>query len=477
MAYIELPKLYHPDFATPGRKPVGPVEVDYSSSISKKLRQLVYAHRSNDIDLIGGVSYTPTSTKLRDGWICNGSSSYIDYDNVDFTNLHTFFAYVQFDSGTGGRVLDANGSNRVILERNSSNGKLRLYHGTWNESSLVVPTGKPVLVGWKTVSGDGTHVFVDSQVEWVVDTQRVFAPTACAIFAHNAGTVNFCAGKIFYAGIANGELSDAEIASISRDPYQILRPSIPMMFFTSAGGATYSLTAESGGFSLTGNASGLTASRKLLAEQGSFVLTGANAGLAYGRTVIADTGAFTLTGNATGLAANKKLAADQGSFILTGADATLTYNPASSTYSMSAGTGAFVLTGANAGLAVSRKISADQGSFTLTGGNTGLARWFTLTASQGSIALTGGAMTFGRTYAISAEAGSYVLTGGSATLSYSADEESFTITTEGIDVRTLVWRAAGPPQDEETYRFRSRTFKQSPESPGSFASQTNYTRR
>jgi hypothetical protein len=63
-----------------------------------------------------------------------------------------------------------------------------------------------------------------------------------------------------------------------------------------------------------------------------------------GRAVAADSGAFTLAGQAANLLVAYVLTADSGAFTLTGQDATLTYTPVGS-YSLTAESGTFVLTG------------------------------------------------------------------------------------------------------------------------------------
>lgn len=118
---------------------------------------------------------------------------------------------------------------------------------------------------------------------------------------------------------------------------------------TATAGSSYTLTAETGSFALTGNNAGLIASRLLQASAGSFALTGNNAALLASRSLVcsagsfamtgndasllgtriltASAGSFSLTGNAAGLLANRVLACSVGSFAMTGNDAELTYTP------------------------------------------------------------------------------------------------------------------------------------------------------
>ena len=88
---------------------------------------------------------------------------------------------------------------------------------------------------------------------------------------------------------------------------------------------SYTLTAEAGSFTLSGQAAGLVAARKLSADAGAFVLSGQTVALRADRLLTASQGAFTLTGqDADLIAPSYTLTADAGSFTLTGKDATLT---------------------------------------------------------------------------------------------------------------------------------------------------------
>ena len=105
-------------------------------------------------------------------------------------------------------------------------------------------------------------------------------------------------------------------------------------------GPTYTLTADTGTLSLTGNSATLVASHVLPA----------------------DIGTLSLTGNSTTLVANRVLSADVGTLSLTGNSATLT-----KLRILSAETGSLSVTGQDAGLVASRVLSAESGAIALTG--------------------------------------------------------------------------------------------------------------
>lgn len=116
--------------------------------------------------------------------------------------------------------------------------------------------------------------------------------------------------------------------------------------FTPAG-ASYTLTAAAGAFSLTGNAAGLSASRK----------------------IAADAGAYALSGQAATLRPSRKIVAAAGAYVLSGQAATLRRS-----YSLSAAAGAFSLAGNAAALRAARRIAADAGAYALAGMDAALTR-------------------------------------------------------------------------------------------------------
>lgn len=115
------------------------------------------------------------------------------------------------------------------------------------------------------------------------------------------------------------------------------------------GGPTYTLTAAQASYALTGQSSGLKASRVIAAAQQTYALTG----------------------NAAALKAGRKLTASQQAYTLTGNDANLSYTPAV-TYTLSAGSGSFSLSGQSVSLRVARKMTAASASFLLAGSDVGL---------------------------------------------------------------------------------------------------------
>lgn len=300
------------------------------------------------------------------------------------------------------------------------------------------------------------------------------ATSSTATSGAGNGTAGIGIARTDFAGAWAGDISFAAAGfeflpeAFARQWLNAPRPTIKSrrIWTPGAAGGAYTLTADSGSYTLTGQAAGLLAGRVLAAAQGSYALTGQSVALLKGNTLAAaqgsyaltgqdvallrglllsaaqgsyalsgqdatltytplgafsltaDQGSYTLTGQSVSLLWGPVLAAGQGSYTLNGQDATLTYTPVGA-YILTAGQGSYALTGQDVLLQWGHVLAAAQGSYTLTGQAATLARGLVLAAAQGSYTLTGQAAAFARTYVLSAGYGSYALTGQIVSLTYS----------------------------------------------------------
>jgi hypothetical protein len=250
-----------------------------------------------------------------------------------------------------------------------------------------------------------------------------------------------------YLYIWNRWPPDAVFAEVAARPYDLVEPR--RIWVPVSAGGSYTLTAGSGSYTLTGQAAGLLAGRTLAAAQGSYALTGQDAALLKGNTLAAAQGSYTLTGQDVALLRGLLLSAAQGSYALTGQDATLTYTPLGA-FSLTADQGSYALTGQSASLLWGPVLAAGQGSYTLNGQDATLTYTpvgaYILTAGQGSYALTGQDVLLQWGHVLAAAQGSYTLTGQAATLSrgivLAAAQGSYTLTGQAaVFARTYVMSA------------------------------------
>ena len=98
----------------------------------------------------------------------------------------------------------------------------------------------------------------------------------------------------------------------------------------------YSITAQPGSYSITGQSSAITRSKHIVADVGSYSLSGQNATINYtptgtNYTITANHGTYSITGQVATLLRSKQIVADAGSYSLTGQNATINYSGSGTT--------------------------------------------------------------------------------------------------------------------------------------------------
>ena len=246
-------------------------------------------------------------------------------------------------------------------------------------------------------------------------------------------------GLVVYNLPPGGATVASLAAMLYADSFRMLRQRRTPRFGSSGGITAFTLVADPGAYTLTGEAATLgigtpslagsltytggsaTLNEGLPGAAGSYTLTGQNATLAVampaspgsytltGQAATLDTGlsgsagAYTLTGEAATMFAGLFLSASAGAYTLTGQTATFDCG-------MPDGAGAYTLTGQAAGLLAGAFLQGDPGAYTYTGGVAAFA--FAMPGSAGTYTLTGGAAALDR--GMPGGAGAYTLTGGAA---------------------------------------------------------------
>lgn len=156
-------------------------------------------------------------------------------------------------------------------------------------------------------------------------------------------------------------------------------------------GASLSLTASQGTYTVTGVSTTVNSSRSVAATKGNYVVTGVAATPNAGRSISATQGTYAVSGKPQTLNRGIVLTATQGSYTLSGATVTLPRD---------------------------RSLIAAGGAYNLTGTATGLSRGRTVIAGPGTYTVTGNAQATPVTLSIPTTAGSYSITGVPVTLAY-----------------------------------------------------------
>jgi len=365
------------------------------------------------------------------------------YDNIwadastNDTNLQSFYKFITTDTGV---VITTAGTSNVqaytvtVLRGVDPTTPFEAFSADATTAGAASPDAgsvTPLTPGaWIMACGGAAGSTTAGNIHDITGPANMDLATNHAVFGTNtrAGV-----GTALYSGWTSGAFDPASFGGGSTTA----GGSVAAKAFAikPASAASYSLTAASGAFTLTGQAAGLKAGRKITALAGSFTLTGIAATARAGRKITASAGAFNLGGNAlhlapvatnvgitsasdiagiaTGLRNGRTLAAASGSFSVAGSAAGLR---TAKRFTASAGT--FALSGPTVGLSLGHLLAAASGSFALAGGAARLATGYALPVSAGAFAFTGIAanLSSGVFYRLAASAGAFALTGPDAAL-------------------------------------------------------------
>lgn len=253
MAVFELEKQFHPDFGTPQKKPVDSLAVDWDNPLARGLMFATPLQQHNPIDLVNGLR----------GVLLNGASydrqeagnPVVDYDgtndvidfglasrhSVDFSHPDGF-TYVFI----GGR--DGTSAGTYFSKRDGGTAEIQLFTGT-TSLSLNIGGATDTITGSGGSPQDTRAVFGGSGVGGSFDGyfDGEISITGVATNVPVRQDINLSVGARWQSYPAtqyriNGwsealflwrrVLSPAEHKAIANDPYQILKPAIPVTFIS-----------------------------------------------------------------------------------------------------------------------------------------------------------------------------------------------------------------------------------------------------
>lgn len=277
MGMIQLPKQFTPDFAVPGKKPVGPVEIDTSHAsfpglwLATTLDGTMQYPRKAISNLTGG------SFGIYDG------VPGVQFDRVADQGI-SLGEYVVGGPGFTGtahtvlvvaKVIARSQRNVVVSHRQSGD----FYGANFNCTASLAPSSGIFSLGGAGTTGDvylsgaitdklsaysiskGVGVEYGS-IDGQSFTPTVGTATSTAANPNDRGEINIgdlgnftgtgygSEDPIYFLCVWNRTLSQAEINSLTADPYQLLKPvNAPVYFPAAAAGGGITGTAD---FTLAG---------------------------------------------------------------------------------------------------------------------------------------------------------------------------------------------------------------------------------
>jgi hypothetical protein len=264
MGQILLPKQYHPDFVTPGKKPVGPVEIDWevlgAMGLTPFLAYYLISNGSTFIDLARGVQ--PTSTGL--GWSTGGTAKG-QFANPGTESIRFDPALITTAGATGmttisvAKIDDAVGVQSAF-RHDGSHTAMQTLSNTSYRALTWVTSGR--MTGGSVTIPDPTYPFV-STVDWETGFgQRTFINSKLLnTSSTGTGVVNTSAKDFSVGGNElNGEdweglvalsmgftkrLDDATRHALELNPYLFLKPTTAQIYtFPATAGTVDNLLAD-----------------------------------------------------------------------------------------------------------------------------------------------------------------------------------------------------------------------------------------
>ena len=263
----ELPKRFHPDFSTLGVKPKGPFSIDWAHPVTSSLKNLLVCGNQgvNLHDLVPG-----TTQPVQEGTNAITPGVYGGEVGLDFANTTATtsdvnaryqlnatgemsegfvlcrFICSDFVVGNAGYIYAVpvtTGNHRLYLFCNNTGTGCGLG-STSNlgaiTSGVDTSTVYTVLFTWD--SGANVETYVDGRLGELNTTYAGGSPGGPTdTFYHlgclqnpSLGAQSPFDGQVHLLAVGDMHINQALGLSLTADPYQILKPAIPMVYFVPA---------------------------------------------------------------------------------------------------------------------------------------------------------------------------------------------------------------------------------------------------
>lgn len=259
MPVLKLPKIFSTDFSIPDRNPIDPVEINWDWEMTRGLATLnVSPNLEKDLvhpnTVFSSDSPAPFVDQIGHGRNFNGSSNFIrntttvpsDYPFTffaSFSNAGSVFGGIVGIGGSGSSThrtaLTATGTNMLMM-------RAQTFGGNNSEINITYDGSEPVthIVGVYNSAID-RKFFVNGQLRGTATSSvpgNVFNRFTLGRWDDSSPGQHF-GGVMYIAGHFQRTMSEAEALSLSKNVFQLLRPtSPPAYFFPGVAAVTGALT-------------------------------------------------------------------------------------------------------------------------------------------------------------------------------------------------------------------------------------------
>jgi len=274
MTAFVLPKIAHPDFALPRRKPVGPVTANLDHPWLRGCKALFIDNEGPPIEQVSGTKMIQLSAPARittrhgRGWTATSSADgfYTAHTIPANTGDYTFFCCFHYDIGGNFSYFCALDNGWGLAINNGTNKPyFRDGVNLVGADNSLVSGRQHTVVG--TVVGSTKYLYIDG-VEASTDTKGndITAQEFCLLMFNVTGSFSANDGRaLFNAGYIDRAWSPGEVKAYADRPFDFEEPASSISYFPSVaavgGGRIMGSIAGQGGLAgmggLAGRAGGL----------------------------------------------------------------------------------------------------------------------------------------------------------------------------------------------------------------------------
>lgn len=260
-----LPKEFHPDFAFPNKKPVGPVEIDWSSPLTKNLVE-VFTLAGTPRGLIHNPAITVSSPttpfvpRYGEMGLVPATTTTNKYSTTDarirdlplspFSILYR--AYAIGSNVNNGGLLGWYGTDDIIFYPNDGNGDTAKHRVFWRDASITLYDSDNVMSGWYNfcLVWDGANVYqyingVKQAASASYNGTGAGPFTGFGLNWWPDGQYYSSSGHVSYIMLWDAPLSDAAAKSVTKTPKQVLAPLNQTTYFIPSAGGGIALSVNS----------------------------------------------------------------------------------------------------------------------------------------------------------------------------------------------------------------------------------------
>jgi len=256
MGILKLPKRFHHSFKNLSAKPTTPVVFDYDNEFGFNPLYVLYERRnilndSEQLSLAGTVGLGVVDG-VGLGTICDGSG-FDSYDDVGVPSGTEFTIVIQLRT-------NSKTANDIVFHQDNTSTSITagivifpdtvgFNSGNTNCFSINIdnmrvetptdscPDGETTTLAFAWRGGTNVDVFINgARVGLDITGTAVTLASIQSIFRiGGANVLNDFNGGVTFVAAQNKSVPDSVLAALSADPYQLLKPVVPEIYFTTSG--------------------------------------------------------------------------------------------------------------------------------------------------------------------------------------------------------------------------------------------------